>query len=63
MQEPLHTTIINAYELYKGAFKSKKDSRAELAKVDALLDVLFLLAFDRQTLQRPPELSTTSPIR
>lgn len=37
MHEPMHTTIINAYERYKGAHKSR-DSKAELARVDALLE-------------------------
>jgi tRNA(fMet)-specific endonuclease VapC len=49
-QEPLHTTIINAFELYKGAYKSK-DPKAELAKVDALLDAFFLLAFYRNSVK------------
>lgn len=48
VQEPLHTTIINAYELYKGAYKSK-DSNSELAKVNTLLDAFFLLALDRDS--------------
>jgi tRNA(fMet)-specific endonuclease VapC len=48
MQEPLHTTIINAFELYKGAHKSK-DSKTELAKVEILLDAFFLLALDRDS--------------
>lgn len=47
-QEPLHTTVINAFELYKGAFKAK-DQRAELARVDALLDAFFILALDRDS--------------
>jgi tRNA(fMet)-specific endonuclease VapC len=47
-QEPLHTTVINAFELYKGAFKAK-DSKAELARVDALLDAFFILALDRDS--------------
>ncbi|AIF82350.1 putative nucleic acid-binding protein, contains PIN domain [Candidatus Nitrososphaera evergladensis SR1] len=47
-QEPLHTTIINAFELYKGAYKSK-DSNTELARVDKLLDAFFLLALDRDS--------------
>ncbi|MEW5841404.1 type II toxin-antitoxin system VapC family toxin [Nitrososphaera sp.] len=46
MQEPLHTTMINAFELYKGAYKST-DPKRELAKVDALLDAFFLLVLDR----------------
>jgi tRNA(fMet)-specific endonuclease VapC len=48
LQEPLHTTIINAFELYKGAYRSK-DSKAELARVDALLDAFFLLGLDRDS--------------
>ncbi|AIC16407.1 type II toxin-antitoxin system VapC family toxin [Nitrososphaera viennensis] len=47
-QEPLHTTVINAFELYKGAFNAK-DTRAELARVDALLDAFFILALDRDS--------------
>lgn len=45
-QEPLHTTIINAFELYKGA-SNAKDITHELARVDALLDAFFMLALDR----------------
>lgn len=47
-QEPLHTTTINAFELYKGAYKAK-DSSSELAKVDKLLDAFFILALDRDS--------------
>lgn len=46
-QEPLHTTTINAFELYKGAYKSSHTS--ELAKVEKLLDALIILAFDRDS--------------
>jgi tRNA(fMet)-specific endonuclease VapC len=49
VQDPLHTTIINAFELYKGAYKSTKDSKAELARVDALLDAFFILMLDRDS--------------
>jgi tRNA(fMet)-specific endonuclease VapC len=48
LQEPLHTTTINAFELYKGAFKAK-DTQRELARVDALLDVFFMLTLDRDS--------------
>lgn len=48
VQEPLHTTVINAFELYKGAFNAK-DVRTELARVDALLDAFFILALDRDS--------------
>jgi tRNA(fMet)-specific endonuclease VapC len=48
LQEPLHTTIINAFELYKGAFKAK-DTYHELARVDTLLDAFFMLVFDRDS--------------
>jgi tRNA(fMet)-specific endonuclease VapC len=47
-REPLYTTIINAFELYKGAYKSK-DPKTELARVDALLDAFFLLVLDRNS--------------
>lgn len=45
-QEPLHTTIINAFELYKGAFRAR-DAGKELGRVDSLLDALFILGLDR----------------
>ncbi|MEM2140489.1 MAG: type II toxin-antitoxin system VapC family toxin [Nitrososphaera sp.] len=48
--EPVHTTIINAFELYKGAFKAR-DTRNELARVDKLLDAFFILMLDRNAAQ------------
>lgn len=48
LHEPLHTTVINAFELYKGAFRAK-DPKTELARVDALLDAFFMLALDRDS--------------
>lgn len=48
LREPLHTTVINAFELYKGAFRAK-DPKTELARVDALLDAFFMLALDRDS--------------
>lgn len=46
VEEPVHTTIINAFELYKGAFKAK-DTHNELTRVDKLLDTFFILMLDR----------------
>lgn len=45
-QEPIHTTIINAFELYKGAF-SAKDTYNEILKVDKILDAFFIQLLDR----------------
>lgn len=47
-QEPLHTTIINAFELYKGVFKAK-DTYGELARADKLLETFFMLMLDRDS--------------
>ena len=47
-EEPLHTTTINAFELYKGAHKAN-DTTNELAKVDKLLDAFFMLTMDRDS--------------
>lgn len=47
-QEPLHTTTINAFELYKGAYRSNRSSD-EVAKVDRLLDAFFILTLDRDS--------------
>jgi tRNA(fMet)-specific endonuclease VapC len=46
-QEPIHTTTINAFEIYKGTYKSNRTS--ELAKVEKLFDALIILAFDRNS--------------
>lgn len=46
VEEPVHTTIINAFELYNGAFKAK-DTHNELTRVDKLLDTFFILMLDR----------------
>ncbi len=47
-EEPLHTTTINAFELYKGAHKAN-DTTNGLAKVDKLLDAFFMLTMDRDS--------------
>lgn len=41
-QEPICTTTINAFELYKGAHKSKRTTD-ELAKIDMLLGSFIIL--------------------
>lgn len=47
-QERLHTTVINAFELYRGAFRARNGA-LEIARVDALLDAFFMLALDRDS--------------
>jgi predicted nucleic acid-binding protein len=42
------TTVVNAFELYKGAYRSKEKQKAML-KVRALLDSLELLALDHES--------------
>jgi tRNA(fMet)-specific endonuclease VapC len=46
-EEPLYTTSINAFELYKGAYNVKNSN--ELAKVDNLLDAFYILMMDRDS--------------
>ena len=49
--EPLYTTVVNAFEPYKRAFKAR-DPKMALARADALLDAFFfMLALYRETLQ------------
>lgn len=43
-EEPLYTTTINAFELYKGAKNSN-----ETSKVEKLLDVFYMLVMDRES--------------
>ena len=47
-EEPLYTTSINAFELYKGA-RSAKNPPNELARVDKLLDAFYILMMDRDS--------------
>jgi len=46
-EEPLYTTSINAFELYKGAHNAKNSN--ELARVDNLLDAFYILMMDRDS--------------
>jgi predicted nucleic acid-binding protein len=59
LKEPLHTTTINAYELYKGAHRANNPS-VELLKVDALLDAFFILALDRDSARSAASLQDRS---
>lgn len=43
-EEPLYTTSINAYELYKGAKNSD-----EIRRVEKLLDAFYILPMDRES--------------
>lgn len=47
-EEPLYTTSINAFEIYKGA-NSAKNSSNEFARVDKLLDAFYILVMDRDS--------------
>ncbi len=47
-EEPLYTTSINAFELYKGAYNAK-NSANELARVDKLLDAFYILMLDKDS--------------
>ena len=58
-REPLHTTTINAFELYKGALRAS-NPKAELAKVDALLDAFFILVLDRESARSAASLQDRS---
>jgi tRNA(fMet)-specific endonuclease VapC len=58
-KEPLYTTTINAYELYKGAFRASNPD-AELLKVDTLLDAFFILALDRDSARSAASLQDRS---
>jgi tRNA(fMet)-specific endonuclease VapC len=46
-QESLHITTINAFELYKGAYKATQTR--ELTKVERLLDSFIILTLDRDS--------------
>jgi tRNA(fMet)-specific endonuclease VapC len=60
-QEPLYTTTINAFELYKGAYKVTQTR--ELAKVERLLNSFIILILDRDSVRLAGVLnSRTSPI-
>lgn len=43
-EEPLYTTSINAFELYKGAKSSN-----EITRVEKLLDAFYMLVMDRES--------------
>ena len=58
-QELLHTTIINAFEVYKGAYKSNRVSN-ELAKVEKLLDAFIILTLDRDSAKTAGVLNSRS---
>lgn len=47
-EEPIHTTMINVAELYWGAFGADY-VQEEIAKVEDLLDSLFILNLDRNS--------------
>lgn len=49
-EEPLYTTSINAFELYKGAYHAKNSSD-EFARVDKLLDAFYILVMDRDAVK------------
>ncbi|CAE6488269.1 type II toxin-antitoxin system VapC family toxin [Candidatus Nitrosotenuis uzonensis] len=57
-QEPIHTTTINAYEVYRGAYRTNRAS--ELAKVEKLLDALIILVFDRNSAKSAANLESKS---
>jgi len=47
-EEPLYTTAINAFEIYKGAYNAKNPSK-ELVRVNNLLDAFYILMMDRES--------------
>ena len=53
------TTIVNAAELWKGVYRSKKDREKEAAKVKWLLDSLELLLLDYESARIVGELDAS----
>jgi tRNA(fMet)-specific endonuclease VapC len=46
-EEPLYTTSINAFEIYKGVHKAKNSN--EVDRVEKLLDSFFMLVMDQDS--------------